>query len=60
MANVVEDSGEGRFFFIAGRCEGAMKKVVLEPLASALGEGLFYINDIITSLQKPKNNNNAL
>ena len=31
-----------------------MKKVVLEPLASALGEGLFYINDIITSLQKPK------
>jgi hypothetical protein len=31
-----------------------MKKAVLEPLASALAEGLFYINDIIASLQKPK------
>jgi tetrahydromethanopterin S-methyltransferase subunit D len=41
-------------FFIAGRCEEAMKKAVLEPLASALAEGLFYINDIIASLQKPK------
>jgi len=24
-------------FFIAGRCEEAMKKAILEPLASALG-----------------------
>jgi len=31
-----------------------MKKAVLEPLASALAERLFYINDIIASLQKPK------
>jgi len=37
-----------------------MKKAVLEPLASALAEGLFYISDIITSLQKPKNNNQTL
>ena len=41
-------------FFIAGRCEEAMKKTVLEPLSCALAEGLFYINDIIASLQKPK------
>jgi hypothetical protein len=41
-------------FFIAGRCEEAMKKAILEPLASALAERLFYINDIIASLQKPK------
>ena len=31
-----------------------MKKAILEPLASALAERLFYINDIIASLQKPK------
>ena len=31
-----------------------MKKTVLEPLSCALAEGLFYINDIIASLQKPK------
>ena len=41
-------------FFIAGRCEEAIKKTVLEPLSCALAEGLFYINDIIASLQKPK------
>jgi hypothetical protein len=41
-------------FFIAGRCEEAIKKTVLEPLSCALGVGLFYINDIIASLQKPK------
>ena len=41
-------------FFIAGRCEEAIKKAILEPLASALAERLFYINDIIASLQKPK------
>jgi hypothetical protein len=33
---------------------GAIKKVVLEPPPSAWGERLFYINDIIASLQKPK------
>lgn len=43
MVNVLEDSGEGRFFFKTGWCEEVLKKVVLEPLASALGEGLFYI-----------------
>jgi len=32
----------------------------MEPLARALAEGLFYINDIITSWQKPKNNNQTL
>jgi len=44
MANVVEDSGEGLLFLLqAGASPStmlrmtAMKKVVLEPLASALG-----------------------
>ena len=36
MANVLKDSGEGRFFFKTGRCEEVLKKVVLKPLASAL------------------------
>ncbi|WP_348825497.1 hypothetical protein [Flavobacterium aestuarii] len=60
MANVVKDSGEGRFFLLPAGAREQKKKVVLEPLASALGAGLFYINDIITSLQKPKNNIKAL
>jgi hypothetical protein len=45
MANVVKDSGEGRFFLKqAGASPSAslrmtaIKKVVLEPLAIALGE----------------------
>ena len=37
MANVVEDSGEGRCFLQLGDAMGAAKNVVLEPLASALG-----------------------
>jgi hypothetical protein len=41
-------------FFITGRCEEAIKKAILEPLSCALAEGLFYINDIITSSQKPR------
>ena len=43
MANVVKDSGEGRCFLQLGDAMGAAKNVVLEPLASALGERLFYI-----------------
>ena len=43
MANVVKDSGEGRCFLQLGDAMGAAKKVVLEPLARALGERLFYI-----------------
>jgi hypothetical protein len=47
IQNVVKDSGEGRFFFIAGWCEEAMKKVVLELLARALGVAAFLHNVII-------------
>ncbi len=43
-------------FWAAGRCEEAAQKVVLEQTPARL----FYINDIIASLQNPKNNNNAL
>jgi len=60
MANVVAASGEGQLFLLpAGASPSAslrmtaIKKVVLEPLARALAERLFYINDIIASLQKP-------
>ena len=67
MAKVIIDSGEGRLFLLQAGASPwttlrltAMKKAVLEPLASALAAGLFYINDIIASLQKPKNNNNPL
>lgn len=51
---------EGRFFEWLGDAMEAAQKVVLEQTLCALAEGLFYINDIITSLQKPKNNINAL
>jgi hypothetical protein len=37
MANVVEDSGEGRCFLWQGDATEAAKNVVLKPLASALG-----------------------
>ena len=43
MENVVKDSGEGRCFLKLGDAMGAAKNVVLEPVASALGERLFYI-----------------
>ncbi len=43
MENVVIDSGEGRCFLKLGDAMGAAKNVVLEPLAQALGERLFYI-----------------
>ena len=60
IAKVLKDSGEGWLFLLqAGASPSttlrmtAMKKAILEPLASALAERLFYINDIIASLQKP-------
>ena len=37
MASVVKDSGEGWCFLWLGDATVAAKKVVLEPLASALG-----------------------
>ena len=59
IAKVLKDSGEGRLFLLqAGAGPSttlrmtAIKKAVLEPLAGAVAEGLFYINDIITSSQK--------
>jgi hypothetical protein len=45
---------EGRFFERLGDAMGAAQKVVLEQTPCALAVRLFYINDIITSLQKPK------
>jgi hypothetical protein len=36
------------------QCFTAAQEVVLEQTTGALAEGLFYINDIIASLQKPK------
>ncbi|MDR6968194.1 hypothetical protein J2X31_002209 [Flavobacterium arsenatis] len=43
MVNVVKDSGEGWCFLWLADAMGATKNVVLEPLASALAVGLFYI-----------------
>ena len=61
IAKVLKDSGEGWLFLLqvgaspsASLRMTAMKKAILELLACALAEGLFYINDIITSSQKPR------
>jgi hypothetical protein len=53
IENVVKDSGEGWLFYCR-LVRGSNEKAILEPLASALAERLFYISDIITSWQKPK------
>ena len=37
MVKVLKDSGEGQLFFIAGWCEEAIKKAVLEQTISAMG-----------------------
>ena len=37
IANILKDSGEGQLFFIAGWCEEAIKKAVLEQTISAMG-----------------------
>jgi hypothetical protein len=54
MANVVKDSGEGRFF-----CSWVVRWKLQKMLSWSHWQArwvwrLFYINDIIASLQKPK------
>ena len=47
IANVIKDSGEGRFFLWQGDATEDAKNVVLEPLARALGGAAFLHNVII-------------
>jgi hypothetical protein len=53
MANVVKDSGEGWFFYCR-LVRGSLKKLSWSHWQARWVWRLFYINDIIASLQKPK------
>ena len=54
MANVVNDSGEGWSFLLQAGARKQWKKLSWSHWQARWLERLFYINDIIASLQKPK------
>ncbi|PJE44570.1 hypothetical protein SAMN05444377_11457 [Flavobacterium fontis] len=47
MASVVKDSGEGRYFFVAGWCDGSCKKCCPEATGKRVGCAAFLHNVII-------------
>jgi hypothetical protein len=54
IANVLKDSGEGRFFLLPAGARKQLKKLSWSHWQARWLWRLFYINDIIASLQKPK------
>ena len=54
IVNVFEDSGEGRFFLLPAGARKQLKKLSWSHWHERWVWRLFYINDIIASLQKPK------
>jgi hypothetical protein len=54
MANVVNDSGEGWSFLLQAGARKQLKRLSWSHCLARWVWRLFYINDIIASLQKPK------
>ena len=54
MANVVNDSGEGWSFLLQAGARKQLKMLSWSHWQARWVWRLFYINDIIASLQKPK------
>ena len=54
MANVLKDSGEGQLFLLPAGARKQLKKLSWSHWQARWVWRLFYINDIIASLQKPK------
>ena len=54
IAKVVEDSGEGQLFLLPAGARKQLKKLSWSHWQARWVWRLFYINDIIASLQKPK------
>ena len=54
MAKVLEDSGEGQLFLLPAGARKQLKKLSWSHWQARWVWRLFYINDIIASLQKPK------
>ncbi|WP_269684992.1 hypothetical protein [Flavobacterium lacustre] len=54
MANVVNDSGEGQHFLLQAGARKQLKMLSWSHWQARWVWRLFYINDIIASLQKPK------
>ena len=54
MAKVLKDSGEGQLFLLPAGARKQLKKLSWSHWQARWVWRLFYINDIIASLQKPK------
>ena len=54
IAKVLKDSGEGQLFLLPAGARKQLKKLSWSHWQARWLERLFYINDIIASLQKPK------
>ena len=59
MAKVLKDSGEGQLFLLPAGARKQLKKLSWSHWQARWVWRLFYINDIIASLQKPKKQYNS-